>query len=94
MAHCTTCNHQFHACGSCGFADWEWDFCCQLCFDAWSDIQESPKIQTALAPISKESLLLLKNMLDGEPYIVEAFKHAVSTMLKDYPPPIDMERHG
>jgi len=33
MAKCKTCGREYHACGSCGLADYEYDFCNDKCLE-------------------------------------------------------------
>lgn len=32
MAQCKVCDKKYHACGSCGLANWEYDYCGFKCY--------------------------------------------------------------
>ena len=64
MANCKTCNKHFHACsGCCLDYSWEYDYCCEACFNKSSNIA---KLKEVFKKLTVDELTLLDNSGEEE----------------------------
>ena len=48
MASCKKCGKSYHACGSCGLQDWEWDYCSMDCLYSSDEVKKAKEILSTL----------------------------------------------